>query len=126
VLDSGIDTGHPDLDEGVVTLERDFTGSGSTTDVLGHGTHVASIIAGTGEASDGENRGVAPGAHLLNARVLNDEGQGEESWAIDAMEWAAENDADVINMSLGVRGGYTDGTDPSALAVDSISARYDT
>ncbi|MCP2267109.1 S8 family serine peptidase [Promicromonospora thailandica] len=126
VLDSGIDTGHPDLDEGVVTLEHDFTGSGSTTDVLGHGTHVASIIAGTGEASDGENRGVAPGARLLNARVLNDEGQGEESWAIDAMEWAATNGADVINMSLGVRGGYTDGTDPSALAVDSISARYDT
>src|SRR5690606_27651641 len=90
VLDSGIDTGHPDLDEGVVTLEQDFTGSGSTTDVLGHGTHVASIIAGTGEASDGETRGVAPGARLLNARVLNDEGQGEESWAIDAMEWAAE------------------------------------
>lgn len=126
VLDSGIDTAHPDLDDGIVTLERDFTGSGSTRDALGHGTHVASTIAGSGEASDGENRGVAPGARLLNARVLNDEGEGDESWAIDAMEWAASNDADVINMSLGVRGGYTDGTDPAALAVDSISARYDT
>lgn len=126
VLDSGIDTTHPDLDQGVVSLERDFTGSGSTGDPLGHGTHVASTIAGSGEASDGENRGVAPGARLLNARVLNDAGEGDESWAIDAMEWAAANDADVINMSLGVRGGYTDGTDPAALAVDSISARYDT
>ncbi|WP_419706694.1 S8 family serine peptidase [Promicromonospora sp. NFX87] len=126
VLDSGIDTSHPDLDQGVVSLERDFTGSGSTGDALGHGTHVASTIAGSGEASDGENRGIAPGARLLNARVLNDQGEGDESWAIDAMEWAASNHADVINMSLGVRGGYTDGTDPSALAVDSISARYDT
>lgn len=126
VLDSGIDTSHPDLDEGVVALERDFTGSGSAGDALGHGTHVASIIAGSGEASDGENRGMAPGARLLNGRVLNDEGEGEESWAIDAMEWAAANGADVINMSLGVRGAYTDGTDPAALAVDAVSERYDT
>lgn len=126
VLDSGIDTTHPDLDDGIVALERDFTGSGSTGDALGHGTHVASTIAGSGEASDGENRGVAPGARLLNARVLNDDGEGDESWVIDAMEWAAANDADVINMSLGVRGGYTDGTDPAALAVDSVSERYDT
>ncbi|MFD6446670.1 S8 family peptidase [Promicromonospora sp. NPDC060204] len=126
VLDSGIDTTHPDLDQGTVALERDFTGSGSTHDALGHGTHVASIIAGSGEASDGENRGVAPGARLLNGRVLNDDGEGDESWAIDAMEWAASNGADVINMSLGVRGAYTDGTDPAALSVDSISERYDT
>jgi subtilisin family serine protease len=126
VLDTGIDTTHPDLDDGVVTLAKDFTGSGSTADAAGHGTHVASIIAGSGEASDGVNRGVAPGAHLLNGRVLNAQGEGEESWVIDAMEWAASNGADVINMSLGVEGEYTDGTDPGALAIDSISERYDT
>ncbi|WP_029137646.1 S8 family peptidase [Nakamurella lactea] len=126
VLDSGIDTSHPDLDDGVVTLQRDFTGSGSTNDELGHGTHVASIIAGTGEASDGANRGVAPGAHLLNGRVLNAAGEGDTSWVIDAMEWAAANGADVINLSLGEKGNYTDGSDPAAMAVDSISQRYDT
>ncbi|WP_425956043.1 S8 family serine peptidase [Xylanimonas sp. McL0601] len=126
VVDSGIDTTHPDLDDGVVIAEKDFTGSGSTKDQKGHGTHVASIIAGTGEASDGANRGVAYGAKLLSARVLNGDGYGQESWIIDGMEWAAEQGADVINMSLGVQGEYTDGTDPGALAVDSLSARYDT
>ena len=126
VLDSGIDTTHPDLDNGVVIAEKDFTGSGSTKDQKGHGTHVASIIAGTGEASDGANRGVAYGAKLLNGRVLDGDGSGQESWIIDGMEWAAEQGADVINMSLGVQGEYTDGTDPGALAVDSISERYDT
>lgn len=126
VLDSGIDTSHPDLDQGVVALEHDFTGSGTPVDQLGHGTHVASIIAGSGEASGGVNRGVAPGAHLMNARVLNAQGQGETSWVIDAMEWAASNGADIINMSLGVRGEYTDGTDPGAMAVNSIAERYGT
>lgn len=126
VLDSGIDTTHPDLDEGVVIAEKDFTGSGSAKDQAGHGTHVASIVAGTGEASDGANRGIAYGAKLLNGRVLDARGSGQESWIIDGMEWAAEQGADVINMSLGVQGDYTDGTDPGALAVDSISERYDT
>jgi hypothetical protein len=126
VLDSGIDTTHPDLDDGVVIAEKDFTGAGSTKDQLGHGTHVASIVAGTGEASGGANRGIAFGAKLLNGRVLDSRGSGQESWIIDAMEWAAAQGADVINMSLGVRGDYTDGTDPGSLAVDSISERYDT
>ncbi|WP_164743516.1 S8 family serine peptidase [Microbacterium sulfonylureivorans] len=126
VLDTGIDTTHPDLDGGIVTLEKDFTGSGTAMDQAGHGTHVASTIAGSGEASGGDYKGVAPGAHLLNGRVLNAAGQGETSWIIDAMEWAASNGADVINMSLGIQGEYTDGTDPGALAVNSISERYDT
>jgi subtilisin family serine protease len=126
VLDTGIDTTHPDLDDGVVIAEKDFTGSGSAKDQFGHGTHVASIVAGTGEASDGANRGIAYGAKLLNGRVLDATGFGQESWTIDAMEWAAAQGADVINMSLGVQGEYTDGTDPSSLAVDSISERYDT
>lgn len=126
VLDTGIDTTHPDLDEGVVIGERDFTGSGTAKDAAGHGTHVASIVAGTGEASGGANRGVAYGAKLLNGRVLNAAGFGETSWIIDAMEWAAAEGADVINMSLGVRGEYTDGKDPGALAIDSLSQRYDT
>lgn len=126
VLDSGVDTSHPDLDEGVVIAEKDFTGSGTATDAAGHGTHVASIVAGTGEASDGANRGIAYGAKLLNGRVLNAEGEGDMSWVIDAMEWAAAQGADVINMSLGERFNYTDGTDPGSMAVNSISERYDT
>lgn len=126
VLDTGIDTSHPDLDEGIVTLERDFTPSGHTGDNYGHGTHVASIVAGTGELSGGTNRGIAPGAHLINAKVLNDVGYGADSWIIAGMEWAAANGADIINMSLGDPGVYTDGTDPTSLAVNRLSEQYDT
>ncbi|GAA1727290.1 S8 family serine peptidase [Isoptericola hypogeus] len=122
VVDTGIDAAHPDLDEGVVAATRDFTGSGAG-DQVGHGTHVASIVAGSGEASDGANRGVAPGARLLDAKVLTPEG-GDTSWVIDGMEWAAEQGADVLNLSLGEPGHYTDGSDPASLAVDALSEEY--
>ncbi|MFC4627366.1 S8 family serine peptidase [Promicromonospora alba] len=127
VVDTGVDDAHPDLDDGVVAAARDFTGSGedpdSTTDDVGHGTHVASIIAGSGEASDGVNRGVAHGARVLDAKVLTPDG-GDTSWVIDGMEWAAEQGADILNLSLGQRGNYTDGTDPASLAVDALSEQY--
>ncbi|WP_157237041.1 S8 family peptidase [Promicromonospora sukumoe] len=125
VLDSGIDTTHPDLDD-VLVGARDFTGSGDTADRYGHGTHVASIALGSGEASDGENRGVAHGADLLVGKVLDDFGGGESSSIIDGMEWIAEAGADVVNMSLGESERYTDGTDPFSMAVDTLSAEYGT
>ena len=67
----------------------------------GHGTHVASTIAGSGAASDGAEKGVAPGAELLVGKVLGDGGFGEDSWVIAGMEWAAAQGAEVVNMSLG-------------------------
>ncbi|MFI2361730.1 S8 family serine peptidase [Promicromonospora sp. NPDC019610] len=125
VLDSGIDTTHPDLDD-VLVGARDFTGSGDTMDRYGHGTHVASIALGSGDASDGDNRGVAPGADLLVGKVLDDFGGGEASSIIDGMEWIAEAGAQVVNMSLGESERYTDGTDPLSMAVDTLSDRYGT
>ncbi|UCM90954.1 S8 family serine peptidase [Streptomyces marincola] len=120
VLDTGIDTTHPDLDD-AVTGERDFSGSSSgTADVAGHGTHVASILAGSGEASDGTHAGVAPDADLLNGKVLGDDGSGFTSQVIEGMEWATEQGADIVNMSLG--GGLSsDGTDPMSTAVDRLT-----
>ncbi|MBE1876289.1 S8 family peptidase [Myceligenerans pegani] len=127
VLDSGIDTTHPDL-AGAVVGERDFTDDPDgpdPTDGHGHGTHVASILAGSGAASDGAHRGIAPDADLLNAKVLDDNGDGLVSWSIDALEWAGTQDADIANMSLGQPWYYTDGTDPASLAVDAATERYD-
>lgn len=123
VLDTGIDDEHPDV-AGQVTAQADFTGEGTTDDLFGHGTHVASIVAGTGELSDGRYRGVAPGATLLDGRVLDAGGFGDESWIIAGMEWAAQQGADIANLSLG--GWPTDGTDPMSAAADALTAEYGT
>lgn len=121
VLDTGVDAEHPDLADAVVDA-ADFSESESgPDDLFGHGTHVAGIITGNGAASDGEILGVAPDAKILNGKVLDDTGSGSDSMIIAGMEWAAAEGADVVNMSLGLPGGYTDGTDPLALAVNEIS-----
>jgi thermitase len=99
VLDCGIHTGHPDL-VGRVVLQSNFTTAATTDDRCNHGTHVAGTIAaltnnGTGIAA------VAPGVHLLNGKVLDDSGSGFFSDIDRAMQWAADNGARVISMSLG-------------------------
>ncbi|WP_327122002.1 S8 family serine peptidase [Streptomyces sp. NBC_01341] len=118
VLDTGIDTGHPDVGP-KVTQVRDFTGSPDALDHYGHGTHVASIVAGTGAQSQGKYRGVAPGAELISGKVLDDRGSGEESGIIAGMEWAVEQGATVVNMSLS--GNDTPGLDPLEEAVNRLS-----
>ncbi|MDR7275472.1 S8 family peptidase [Catenuloplanes atrovinosus] len=118
VLDTGVDATHPDLD-GRIAGARNFSDSPDVTDRHGHGTHVASTVAGTGAASGGDRRGVAPGASLLIGKVLGDDGYGRESDIIAAMQWAAGAGARVVNLSLG--GEPTDGLDPMSLAVDELS-----
>ncbi|WP_378784053.1 S8 family serine peptidase [Nonomuraea fastidiosa] len=96
VLDTGVDATHPDL-AGKVAARQDFTGQDATGDPHGHGTHVADTIAGAGAEG---GKGVAPGARLVDGRVLDASGQGR-SWVIDGMEWAAaEQHAQIVNMSL--------------------------
>ncbi|MFL6076776.1 MAG: S8 family serine peptidase [Mycobacteriales bacterium] len=120
VLDSGYDETHPDL-AGKVTAAQDFTGGGSVHDGLGHGTHVASILAGTGRAT-GEV-GVARDAGLIVGKVLGDDGYGQDSWVLAGLAWAAPR-ARIVNLSLG---SYpTDGTDPVSQAIDDLTARYGT
>ncbi|MGC1214674.1 MAG: S8 family serine peptidase, partial [Micromonospora sp.] len=123
VLDTGVDAGHPDLADRIAD-SRDFTDSGSVADGHGHGTHVASTIAGSGAASAGTRKGVAPGARLLIGKVLDDYGAGYDSWIIAGMEWAARSGAKVVSMSLG--GAPTDGTDPMSQAVNDLTAETGT
>ncbi|MER6435861.1 S8 family peptidase [Streptomyces sp. NPDC001185] len=123
VLDSGIDTTHPDLAQQVVA-EHNFSDSPTVGDLFGHGTHVASIAAGTGAKSGGKYKGVAPGARILNDKVLNDSGSGSMSQIIAGMEWAVSEKADVANLSLGAYD--SEGTDPMEEAVDTLSAESGT
>lgn len=122
VLDTGIDATHPDLKDRI-DAEKNFSGSGAADDVVdraGHGTHVASTIAGSGAESGGKYKGVAPGARLLVGKVLDDSGEGEESGIIAGMQWAVTEGAKVVSLSLG--GEDTPGTDPIEQAVNDLSA----
>jgi subtilisin family serine protease len=123
VVDTGVDDTHPDL-AGKVVANQNFTDDGDTLDHVGHGTHVASTITGSGAASGGRYRGVAPDARLYSAKVCVSYGC-QESWILAGMQWvAAEQNAKVVNMSLG--GGDTPEVDPLEQAVQTLTAQYGT
>lgn len=119
VLDTGVDASHPDLKDQVIDA-KNFSTAADATDHFGHGTHVASIAAGTGAKSNGKYKGVAPGAKILNGKVLDDTGSGDDSGILAGMEWAAAEGADVVNLSLG--GQDTPEVDPLEAAVNKLSA----
>ncbi|HEY9306208.1 MAG TPA: S8 family serine peptidase [Microbacterium sp.] len=120
VLDTGIDDTHPDLQGHILDGTKSFVpGEEVASDPHGHGTHVASTIAGTGAASDGTHRGVADGADLLIGKVLGADGYGQDSWIIEAMEWAGQN-APIVSMSLGSQS-PSDGKDLMAESLNQIA-----
>lgn len=122
VLDTGIDESHPDF-RGRLGLLKNFTSDPDMRDLAGHGTHVASTIAGTGRASAGKYTGVAPGARLLIGKVCQGNGC-PESAILAGMEWAATSGAKVVNLSLG--GPDTADDDPLELAVSRLTASHGT
>ncbi|WP_327088341.1 S8 family serine peptidase [Nonomuraea sp. NBC_01738] len=116
VLDTGVDTAHPDL-AGRIAATANFSAEAGAQDGHGHGTHVASIIAGNG----GTYTGVAPESSLLVGKVLDNYGSGLESDVISGMQWAVAQQARVISMSLG---GCCPGPDnPLDQALDQLSAQ---
>lgn len=120
VVDTGVDLGHPDLGPNIVSAGADFvepegtcTGTkrkGRTCvqdgaqDQNGHGTHVAGIIAAVAGNSTGI-AGVAPEARILPVRVLDAEGSGTTDQIALGVRYAADQGADVINLSLGLLSG---------------------
>ncbi len=120
VLDTGIDATHPDL-IGKIAAARNFAGTPDARDTVGHGTHVAATIAGSGVASEGRFKGVAPDATLLDAKVCQEVGC-PESAILAGMQWAAvDHQADVVNMSLGGPDGPE--IDPLEEAVAALTAQ---
>ncbi|MCS7165212.1 MAG: S8 family serine peptidase [Candidatus Calescibacterium sp.] len=103
VIDSGIIYDHPDIEKSRIIYYKDFSNESTQEnpkDILGHGTYVASLIGGTGKASNGYNRGIAPGVKFVILRITS------VSEVIKALEWLKENgkkyNIKVINMSLGI------------------------
>ncbi len=138
VIDSGTYDADPDFDavQSILGLkinlgkrivaDVDFTGLG-TQDQCGHGTHVAGLIAGDGCQSDGILNtqtflGIAPGASIINVRVLNAKGGGTVSNVISAVQWCITNASKykikVINLSMGHPVGQSYTTDPLCQAVE--------
>ncbi len=101
IVDSGVDLSHPDLvgrlrDDGFDFVDNDPDPS----DENGHGTHVAGIVAATlGNAEGGS--GLAPGVRILPVRVMDAEGYGSDRSIAAGIEYAADQGARVINLSLG-------------------------
>ncbi len=121
IIDSGVTRGHDDLGGNKVAHFADFVAAQAQPhDGYGHGTHVAGIIAGNGYDSGGARRGIAPGAHLVVLKALDDDGDGFISDAIAAIDYAIEQRAAfnirVINLSVAAGVFESYGTDPLTLA----------
>jgi len=107
VLDSGISS-HQALAGKVIASVSMIAGE-TATDEFGHGTHVAGIITGSGSYATGVTSlyagGIAPGAQLVNVRVLGDDGVGHTSDVIAGIDWVIANKSryniKIINLSLG-------------------------
>lgn len=99
VLDTGIDLNHQDL-FGKVLTSVNYSSSSTTSDVYGHGTHVS----GSATAITNNNIGIAGvggSSPLINVKVLDDSGSGTWDGVASGIVWAADNGANIINMSLG-------------------------
>lgn len=107
VLDSGIFPHRDFIDsQNRIRVFKDWI-AGRTTpyDTNGHGTHIAGIAAGSGAASGGLFMGMAPLAHLIVMRVLDDRGNGSADTVCRAIEWIVENriryQIRIVNISVG-------------------------
>jgi serine protease AprX len=131
VIDSGVTPWHDDLaaptaagSQRVSQFVDLVDGASTAHDEYGHGTHVAGIIAGNGFDSDGARAGIAPGAHLVVLKVLNESGQGWISDVIAALDYVVAHKADfnirITNLSIaaGVYESYN--FDPLTLAARRV------
>ena len=120
IVDTGIDRAHPDF-SGRIVAGASYV-DGDFQDDNGHGTHVASTVAGTGVAQARRYAGVAPEASLYVARVLDGSGSGAMSGVMAGVEWAVDQGVHVINLSLG-GSGSSDGQDALSMTCNAAVAR---
>ena len=102
VLDTGYDPTHPDLANKLAKF-AEFDENGGVVpskphDDHGHGTHCSATIVGGDEST--RCIGMAPHAKILSAMVLPN-GSGTDTQILAGIDWAVQNNADIINMSLG-------------------------
>lgn len=114
VLDTGVDLNHPDIKGARLKAGYDFVNNDtSAQDDNGHGTLVAGIAAGVSNNSIGV-AGVAWRGGIIPVKVLDADGVGTDAEVASGIDWAADNGAKVINMSLG-------GPDESELLLEAVN-----
>ncbi|MFB7247289.1 S8 family serine peptidase [Streptomyces populi] len=102
VLDTGVDTDHPDL-VGCIEETMSFVLGEAVEDGHGHGTHCIGTVAGPAHPQQGPRYGVACDARILAGKVLSNAGSGPDGQILAGMNWAVARGARVISMSLGAR-----------------------
>ncbi|MAE70616.1 MAG: hypothetical protein CME06_09125 [Gemmatimonadetes bacterium] len=117
IVDSGIDFDHPDLDGKILPGYDYVNNDNNPQDDHGHGTHVSGIAAAITDNSIGV-AGVAPESRILPVKALNSGNWGYYSWWTSAIEYAVDNGAHVINMSMG-------GSSYSSSMRDAVIFAYD-
>ena len=116
VIDTGIDYNHPDLSGKVLAGYNYVSGNSDPYDDNGHGSHVAGLAAAMTNNSVGV-AGVDWQARILPLKVLDSSGSGYDSDIASAIRYAADNGAEVINMSLG-------GSDSSTTLQNAVNYAY--
>ncbi|MDD8031043.1 MAG: S8 family peptidase [Acidobacteriota bacterium] len=122
VLDTGVDYTHPDLASKVISTGRDFVNQDDDAfDDHWHGTHVAGIIGAATNNNEGI-AGVAWNCQILPGKIISAEGEGDYSWLIEALVWAADYTSGqarvrVINMSVG-------GDEPAEALEEALGYAY--
>ncbi len=100
ILDSGVDLDHEDLKDSIVGGYDFINNDDMADDDRGHGTHVAGIAAAIRNNSKGI-AGVAGGSKIMPVKVLDENGEGSTETVVKGINYAVENGADIINLSLG-------------------------
>lgn len=99
VIDSGIDAGHPEFKKGRIAAAKSFVGGSPRRDTLGHGTFVAGEIAAATNNRIGI-AGISFPAELLIGKVVRGDGSIPISSEVQAIHWAVDKGARIINLSL--------------------------
>lgn len=129
IFDTGIGY-HPDLfpshsSTGLVAFIDTIYGKKQYYDDNGHGTHIAGILAGNGEACNGLFEGIAPGCHYVMIKVLNQHGEGSTENVLAGIAWLLKHyqqyDIRIVNISVGsTRGKQFDESSPLVQGVNKL------
>ena len=96
---------HVDFDDRLIAFQDMVHGKKQPYDDNGHGTHIAGILGGSGGASHGPGRGVAPGCSFIGVKVLDRQGNGNKEHVLEAFQWLIQNrdryHIRIVNISVG-------------------------